>query len=91
MTCRMFVLVDTGVQSVLLLFILQVIDQYRMTPEMWEERITTSYAQHKGMLRYNNAAVYILSGKVCIRTALAFLVFLITQELPFSGFCCLCT
>lgn len=30
----------------------QVIDQYRMTPEMWEERITSSYAQHKGMLRY---------------------------------------
>lgn len=29
----------------------QVIDQYRMTPEMWEERITSSYAQHKGMLR----------------------------------------
>lgn len=29
----------------------RVIDQYRMTPEMWEERITSSYAQHKGMLR----------------------------------------
>ena len=33
------------------LFYWQVIDQYRMTPEMWEERITSSYAQHKGMLR----------------------------------------
>lgn len=27
----------------------QVIDQYQMTPEMWEERIITWYCDHKGM------------------------------------------
>lgn len=29
----------------------RVIDQYQMTQEMWEERITGWYAQHKGMLK----------------------------------------
>jgi hypothetical protein len=28
-----------------------VIDQYQMTQDMWEERITGWYAQHKGMLK----------------------------------------
>ena len=31
---------------------LQVMDQYSMTQEMWEERITSYYAQHKGLPRY---------------------------------------
>ena len=30
----------------------RVIDQYQMTPEMWEERIKTWYADQKGMTRY---------------------------------------
>jgi len=44
-----------------------------MTPEMWEKRITTSYAQHKGMLRwctfksfaerYADNSVYICIGR----------------------------
>ena len=29
----------------------QVIDQYQMTSDMWEERITSWYAEHKGMRR----------------------------------------
>ena len=29
----------------------RVIDQYKMTLEMWEERIKTWYADHKGMSR----------------------------------------
>lgn len=29
----------------------RVVDQYQMTQEMWEERITGWYAQHKGMLK----------------------------------------
>ena len=33
----------------------QVMDQYSMTQEMWEERITSYYAQHKGLPRYQNA------------------------------------
>lgn len=32
---------------------LQVIDQYQMTSDMWEERITSWYAEHKGMRRCN--------------------------------------
>lgn len=31
---------------------LQVMDQYHMTQEMWEERITSWCTQHRGMLRY---------------------------------------
>ena len=31
----------------------QVIDQYQMTSDMWEERITSWYAEHKGMRRCN--------------------------------------
>jgi len=29
----------------------RVIDQYQMTPEMWEERIKVWYADHRGMSR----------------------------------------
>lgn len=29
----------------------RVIDQYQMTPQMWEERINTWYADHRGMSR----------------------------------------
>lgn len=29
----------------------RVIDQYQMTPQMWEERIKTWYADHRGMSR----------------------------------------
>lgn len=29
----------------------RVIDQYQMTPEMWEERIKIWYADHRGMSR----------------------------------------
>ena len=47
-----------------------------MTPEMWEERITSSYAQHKGMLRYDNAmaCILLLIGGVCVRTVFVWLV-----------------
>lgn len=30
----------------------RVIDQYQMTPAMWEERIKVWYADHRGMSRY---------------------------------------
>lgn len=29
----------------------RVIDQYQMTPQMWEERIKEWYADHRGMSR----------------------------------------
>ena len=45
--------------------IVQVIDQYSMTPEMWEERITTSYAQHKGMLRCALIMRDLITSYVC--------------------------
>lgn len=31
---------------------LQVLNLYQMTPEMWEERITACYAEHRGKTRY---------------------------------------
>lgn len=44
----------------------RVIDQYQMTPEMWEDRIKEWYADHKGMSRYAMTAtedVKIVSDK----------------------------
>lgn len=34
-------------------FIWQVINLYQMTPEMWEERITAWYAEHRGRARWD--------------------------------------
>lgn len=37
----------------------RVIDQYQMTPEMWEERIRIWYADHKGMSREESQLEYL--------------------------------
>ena len=42
---------------------LQVMDQYSMTQEMWEERITSYYAQHKGLPRYMHCVVKLLYSR----------------------------
>lgn len=34
-------------------------DQYKMTQEMWEERITAWYSEHRGMLRENAEMEYL--------------------------------
>ena len=36
---------------------LQVIDQYQMTADMWEERITSWYAEHKEMRRLKSFSI----------------------------------
>lgn len=50
----------------------RVIDQYQMTPQMWEEKIRIWYEDHKGMSRdeaemeYLKIAQVSLSGFLCI-------------------------
>lgn len=38
--------------------VLQVINLYQMTTEMWEERITICYAEHRGRTRYRPHSSY---------------------------------
>ena len=37
----------------------RVVDQYKMTPEMWEERIKIWYADHRGMSRDESEMEYL--------------------------------
>lgn len=34
------------------MFLYRVLEQHKMTPEEWEERITNWWVEHKSMLRY---------------------------------------
>ena len=49
---------------------LQVMDQYHMTQEMWEERITSWCTQHRGMLRYAILALLVRVNRESLFTEL---------------------
>lgn len=44
----------------------RVIDQYQMTPQMWEEKIRIWYEDHKGMSRDEAEMEYLKIAQVCL-------------------------